>query len=71
MDQIKKSLKDAHYIAGISKNIERRQRYKIDGQEEVERLTPVAALQTYFAAKKYSAEKVKQLEEYAMKLLEL
>lgn len=70
MDLVKKALKDAHYIAGISRNVERRERLKIDGQEEVERLTPVEALKKYFAAKKYSPQKQKELESFAAKLLE-
>ncbi len=70
MDLIKKALSKAHYIAGISRNIERKERLKIDGQEEVERLTPVEALQKYFAAKKIDGVKRKQLEKYAAQLLE-
>lgn len=69
MDKIKKALSSAHYIAGISRNVERKERLKIEGQEEVERLTPVEALQKYFEAKKYSLEKRKELEKFAAKLL--
>ncbi len=71
IDQIRKALKDANFIAGISRNVERRERQKIDGTDAVEKLTPVEALQKYFEAKKYSKEKVKELEKYAAKLLEL
>lgn len=70
MDKIKKALSSAHYIAGIARNVERKERIKIDGQEEVERLTPVEALQSYFKAKKFSLEKIKELEKYATQLLE-
>lgn len=70
MDLIKKALSSAHYIAGISRNVERKERLKIDGQEEVERLTPVEALKKYFEARKYSTEKQKQLEKFASQLLE-
>lgn len=70
IDQIKKSLKDAHFIAGISRNIERKERYAIEGADEVERLTPIQALYKFFEAKKYSAQKVKELEKYAQQLLE-
>ncbi len=70
MDQIKKALTPAHYIAGISRNVERKERLKIDGQEEVERLTPVEALQKYFEAKKYSSEKQRELSKFAAQLLE-
>ncbi|MBI2022206.1 exonuclease SbcCD subunit D [Candidatus Daviesbacteria bacterium] len=70
MDKIKKPLSDAHVIAGISRNVERRERLRLEGAQEVERLTPIDALRKYFEAKKYSKEKQKQLEEYATKLLE-
>lgn len=70
MDLIKKALQRAHYIAGISRNVERKERLKIDGQEEVERLTPIEALHKYFEAKKYSLEKQKELEKYASQILE-
>jgi len=69
MDLIKKALSSAHYIAGISRNVERKERLKIEGQEEVERLTPVEALQKYFEAKKISPEKRKELEKYAAQIL--
>lgn len=70
MDKIKSALKEANFVAGISRNVERKERYKIEGQEEVERLTPVEALQKYFEAKKYSPQKQKELEKYAAQLLE-
>lgn len=67
MDKIKKSLMEAHFIAGISKNIERLQRQIIEAGE-VEKLTPIEALHKYFESKKYSAEKIKELEKYANQL---
>ncbi len=70
MDQIKKSLAPAHYIAGISRNVERKERLKLTGQEEVERLTPIEALTKYFEAKNITSEKRKELEKYAAQLLE-
>lgn len=70
MDKIKKSLSPAYFIAGISRNVERKERQLLDGQEEVERLTPIEALQKYFEVKKYSPEKIKKLEKYAAKILE-
>ena len=70
MDKIKKALSSAHYIAGISRNVERAERLKIDGQEEVERLTPIEALQKYFEAKKISPERQKELSKFAAQLLD-
>jgi len=71
MDKIKKSLSSANYIAGISRNIEKRERKILEGQEEVERLTPIEAMHKYFEAKKYGAEKIKQLEKYAAQILDI
>ncbi len=70
MDKIKKALEISHFVAGISRNVERLERGKIDIGTEVESLTPVAALKKYFESKKYTPEKQKELEGYASKLLE-
>lgn len=70
MDKIKKSLADANYIAGISRNLERKERQRLDDIEEVERLTPIQALEKYFQAKKFDPKKVKELKKYAEQLLE-
>lgn len=70
MDKIKKALAPAHFIAGISRNVERKEREKIDGIEEAGRLTPAEALHKYFESKKFSHERIKQLEVYASKLLD-
>lgn len=70
MDQIKKALSKANFIAGISRNVERVERQKIEGLENVETLSPIEALQKYFESKKYSPEKQKHLEEFAAQLLE-
>src|SRR3990167_3013881 len=70
MDKIKKALAGAHYIAGISRNVERKERVKIEGADEVERLTPIEALGKYFQAKQISPERQKELEKYAALLLD-
>jgi len=70
MDQIKKELAEANFIAGISRNIEKRQRERIEIGGEVETLTPIQALRKYFDSKKYTLEKQKELETLAAKLLE-
>ncbi len=69
MDKVKKALSEAHFIAGISKNVEKINRVKIEGTEEVERLTPLEALKKYWEVKKYDNEKIKKLEKYASDLL--
>ena len=70
MDKIKRALLSANLIAGISRNVERVERVKFDGGTEVEALTPIEALKKYFEFKKYPAQKQKELEEYAAKILE-
>ncbi len=70
MEKIKKSLVDSHVIAGISRNIERKERLRIEGIEETERLTPLEALKKYFDAKKLSVEKQTELQKLAENLLE-
>ncbi len=71
IDQIKKTLSLANFIAGISRNVERKERVKIDGLEEVERLTPLEALRKYFESKKIDSKKQKALEEFAAQILEV
>jgi DNA repair protein SbcD/Mre11 len=70
MDKIKKALNEAQYIAGISRNVERKTREKVSLGEEVERLTPIEALRKYWENKKYTPEKQKLMEEYASTLLD-
>jgi len=70
MAKIKKSLDGVHVIAGISRNVERKERLKIDGQEEVERLTPIEALGKYFEAKQYDKTRQKELLQHATQLLD-
>lgn len=70
MDKIKKALLSANFIAGISRNVERIERQRFNGDTEVESLTPIDALKKYFDFKKYSTQKQKELEEYAAQLLD-
>lgn len=70
IDKVKKALLTTHCVARISRNIERKDRPKIDGTEEIERLTPIEALRKYFEAKKIDFKRIKELENYASQLLE-
>lgn len=70
MDKVKKALASANFIAGISRNVERVDRLKMDGIDEVERLTPIKALHIYFEAKRLNKTRIKELETYAQQLLE-
>lgn len=69
MDKIKKTLSKVYFLAGISRNIERIDRAKLD-TTQVETLTPMEALKKYFEAKKYPPNQQKLLQEYASRLLE-
>lgn len=69
MDKVKKALESAHFIAGISRNVEKLNRTKLEGTDEVERLTPLQALQKYWEVKKTDPEKIKKLEKYASELM--
>lgn len=70
VDKIKKALSSAHYIAGISRNVERKERVKIEAIDGVERFMPIEALRKYFEVKKLSSEKIKELEEYAARIMD-
>lgn len=70
VDKIKKSLAPAHFIAGISRNIERKEREKLIQVDGVEKLTPLEALEKYFESKKYNPERIKLLKKYTQELLE-
>ncbi len=70
MDKIKKILAPANFVAGISRNVEKVERIRFDGDTEVETLTPPQALRKYFEFKKYSKELQKELEQYAQEILE-
>ncbi|EKD90733.1 MAG: hypothetical protein ACD_30C00092G0001 [uncultured bacterium] len=70
MDKIKKALSSAHFVAGISRNVEKLERQRLEAGEEVEKLTPIEALKKYFEAKNYPKEKQKQLEQFAAQILD-
>ena len=70
MDKIKKALSSANFIAGISRNVEKIERIKFDGDKSVETLTPIEALKKYFEFKKYTPQKQKELEKAAVQILE-
>lgn len=71
MDQIKKALSSANFLAGISKNVERQDRIRLTGDIQVESLTPIDALKKYFEAKNISKGRQTELEKYAAKLLDI
>jgi exonuclease SbcD len=69
LEQIRHALRDSFYIAAISKNIDRVSRETLG--ETPEELSPLQALERYFAAKKVDAKRSKHLSDLARELLEL
>ncbi|PIU68554.1 exonuclease SbcCD subunit D [candidate division WWE3 bacterium CG06_land_8_20_14_3_00_42_16] len=68
--EIKKAIEEkAHLLAGITKNVERSVRQRLEGVS-AETLSPLQALQIYFEAKEYPKEKIKVLEKYGRELME-
>lgn len=70
MDAIKKSLTKTHFVAGITKNIERVNRIITEGVKDIDRLPPIQALEKYWQSKKIPPERIKQLEVFVSELLE-
>lgn len=69
INEIKKYLQDAHSIAGISKNVQRVVRTKLEGFTDKE-ILPLDALKVYFNAKNYNQNKIKTLTDFAKELME-
>jgi exonuclease SbcD len=70
MEQIKKSLADSFFLAGISRNVTRSIRTSLVESALVEQLTPLQVLEKYFEGKKYSASKIELLKKVAREMIE-
>jgi exonuclease SbcD len=68
-NEIRKALKDACFIAAVSKEVERGHRARLGGQP-IEGLTPLQALKLYLESKKTPKEREKLLLEYGEKLIQ-
>jgi len=67
---IKKAVEARAYaLAGITKNVERSLRQRLEGVS-AEELSPIEALQKYFEVKQYSESRIKTLEQYGRELIE-
>jgi len=66
--EIRRALKDAHFIAAISKEVEGKARTRLGGIG-AESLTPVEALKLYLESKKTSPDRLKTLLEYGEKVV--
>ncbi|OGY25027.1 MAG: hypothetical protein A2Y57_02600 [Candidatus Woykebacteria bacterium RBG_13_40_7b] len=68
LSEIKASLKDAFFLAGVAKNITRTERLKLEGGFVIETLSPMTALEKYLKAKSYPESKINLLKKYAKEL---
>jgi exonuclease SbcD len=66
---LRQALREAYYVAGVHKEIERTYRQRLGG-ESPEELTPGELLARYFEAKEISSSRAKVLLEYAQRVLE-
>ncbi len=67
--EIRKALKDAHYVAAIARDIERERRPRLAGFT-AEGMTPMEALEVYLNSKNTSKERIKVLLDYGQRLIE-
>jgi len=67
--EILRALKDAFYIASITRNVERPERVRLGSQQDVAALTPVEALERYLQVKQTPPERIDILLRYARTLL--
>ena len=67
--EIRKALKDAHFIAAIARDVERERRPRMAGFT-AEGMTPIEALEVYLSSKSISKERIKVLLEYGQRLIE-
>jgi exonuclease SbcD len=68
-NEIRKSLKEAYFIAAVNKEIDREHRSRL-GSYPAEGLTPLQALKLYFESKKTPKERAQVLLEYGERLIQ-
>jgi exonuclease SbcD len=66
--EIRKALKDAYFIASISKEVEQEHRSRL-GAHTAEGITPLEALQLYLESRKVPRNRAQQLLEYGERLI--
>ena len=67
--EVRRALGEAHFIASITKEVEREHRTRLGGRA-AEELTPLDALKLYLESKKTPSERVKTLLEYGERLIQ-
>jgi len=68
-EEIRRALKDAHFVAAIARDVERERRPRMAGFT-AEGMTPMEALEVYLNSKDISKERIKVLLEYGQRLIE-
>jgi len=66
--EIRRALKDAYYVAAISKEVQREYRRRLGGRS-IEELSPLDALSLYFLDKQTSADRTAVLLEYGRRII--
>ena len=67
--EVRRALKDAHYVAAIARDVERERRPRVAGFTS-EGMTPIEALEVYLDSKNVSTERRELLLEYGQRLIE-
>ncbi len=67
--EVRRALKDAHYVAAIAREVERERRPRVAGFT-AEGMTPMEALEVYLDSKNVPKERRKLLLEYGQRLIE-
>jgi hypothetical protein len=67
--EILKALEDAHFVAGITREVDREPRVRLKNSS-VEELVPLEILKAYLRSKNMSPEQEKLLLEYGERLIE-
>lgn len=69
---IRRALEGAGYIAGISKEVKREARIRLGSSEtgQVEKMSPLKALEAYLKYRKIEAQRIQALLEYGQRLLQ-
>ncbi|MDO8669835.1 MAG: hypothetical protein Q7O66_00180, partial [Dehalococcoidia bacterium] len=65
---IQRALKDAYYVAAVSKEVERENRTRL-GSKLIEEMTPIEALRLYFGTKKTPVDRIEELMAYGERLI--
>ena len=65
---IRKALQEAHFVASISRQVDREQRTRLGGRP-AEGITPLQALEVYLESRKTPPDRAKRLMEYGEKLI--